>query len=140
MKKRKLADNPNEQVGDYMSCPVLSIDLEQTVEEAAKVMHDKNVGSLLVKEGEDFVGIVTETDLTRKVLAQGLKNQEVPVKDVMMAPLLTIDCHEPLVEANQFMAKKHIRHLGVTENDQVVGMLSVRDLVHYYSNPRMRSW
>ena len=140
MKKRKAASNPNEEIGDYMISPVLSVGPDTSTQEAAQLMESKHVGSLLVKEGESFVGIITETDLTRKILAKGLKDKNPNVREVMTAPLQTIDCHEPIVDANQLMANKRIRHIAVTENDQVVGMLSVKDLIHYYANPRMRSW
>lgn len=140
MKKRKAASNPNEEIGDYMISPVLSIGPDAAAQEAAQFMESKHVGSLLVKEGESFVGIITETDLTRKIVAKGLKDKNPKVRDIMTAPLQTIDCHEPIVDANQLMANKRIRHIAVTENGQVVGMLSVKDLIHYYANPRMRSW
>jgi len=139
MKKRKVS-NPIEEIGDYMISPVLSISAGSLAQEAAQTMESKNIGSLLVKEGENYVGIVTETDLTRKMLARGLQMETTKVSEIMTSPLLTVDCHEPLVEANQLMAKKKVRHLGVTENEKVVGLISVRDLVHYFSNPRMRSW
>jgi signal-transduction protein with cAMP-binding, CBS, and nucleotidyltransferase domain len=140
MKKRKVASNPNEEIGDYMVSPVLSVSSDTSTQEAAQLMESKHIGSLLVKDGETFVGIITETDLTRKIVAQGLQDKNPCVREIMTAPLQTIDCHEPIVDANQLMANKRVRHLAVTENDQVVGMLSVRDLIHYYANPRMRSW
>jgi signal-transduction protein with cAMP-binding, CBS, and nucleotidyltransferase domain len=140
MKKRKHASNPNEEIGDYMVSPVLSVAPDASAQEAAQLMESKHIGSLLVKDGETFVGIITETDLTRKILAQGLQDKNPTVREIMTAPLRTIDCHEPIVDANQLMANKRIRHLAVTENGEVVGMLSVKDLIHYYANPRMRSW
>ncbi len=140
MKKRKVASNPNEEIGDYMVCPVLSVSPDTSVQEAAQLMESKHIGSLLVKEGETFVGIITETDLTRKLVARGLQDKNPRVGEIMTAPLQTIDCHEPIVEANQRMASKRVRQLAVTEKDEVVGMLSVKDLIHYYANPRIRSW
>lgn len=140
MRKRKPKPNPNEEIGDYMASPVLSIAPDASTQEAAQIMESKHVGSLLVKDGDTYVGIVTETDLTRKIVARGLQDKDSKVSDIMTAPLQTIDCHEPIVDANQLMANKRIRHIAVTENDQVVGMLSVKDLIHYFANPRMRSW
>jgi signal-transduction protein with cAMP-binding, CBS, and nucleotidyltransferase domain len=140
MKKRKVASNPNEEIGDYMASPVLSVGPDASTQEAAQLMESKHVGSLLVKDGDTYVGIITETDLTRKIVARGLKDENSKVSDIMTTPLQTIDCHEPIVDANQLMANKRIRHIAVTENDQVVGMLSVKDLIHYFANPRMRSW
>jgi signal-transduction protein with cAMP-binding, CBS, and nucleotidyltransferase domain len=140
MKKIKVASNPNEEIGDYMASPVLSVGPDASTQEAAQLMESKHVGSLLVKDGDTYVGIITETDLTRKIVARGLKDENSKVSDIMTTPLQTIDCHEPIVDANQLMANKRIRHIAVTENDQVVGMLSVKDLIHYFANPRMRSW
>ncbi len=140
MKKRKPASNPNEEIGDYMASPVLSVAPDASTREAAQIMESKHVGSLLVKDGDTYVGIITETDLTRKIVAQGLNDESSKVSDIMTTPLQTIDCHEPIVDANQLMANKRIRHIAVTENDEVVGMLSVKDLIHYFANPRMRSW
>ncbi len=140
MRKRKPASNPNEEIGDYMASPVLSVGPDASTQEAAQLMESKHVGSLLVKDGDTYVGIITETDLTRKIVARGLKDENSKVSDIMTTPLQTIDCHEPIVDANQLMANKRIRHIAVTENDQVVGMLSVKDLIHYFANPRMRSW
>ncbi len=140
IRRKKVASNPNEEIGDYMVSPVLSIAPDAAAQEAAQLMESKHIGSLLVKEGETFVGIITETDLTRKMLAKGLQDKNPSVRDIMTAPLQTNDCHEPIVDANQLMANKRIRHIAVTENDEVVGMLSVKDLIHYYANPRMRSW
>ena len=140
IRKRKVASNPNEEIGDYMVSPVLSISPDVTAQEAAQLMESKHIGSLLVKEGETFIGIITETDLTRKIVAGGLQDKNPCVREIMTAPLQTIDCHEPIVDANQMMAKKRVRHIAVTDNDAVVGILSVKDLIHYYANPRMRSW
>ncbi len=140
MKKRKPAPNLNEEIGDYMASPVLSIAPDASTQEAAQLMESKHIGSLLVKDGDTYVGIITETDLTRKILARGLEDKNSKVSDIMTAPLQTLDCHEPIVDANLLMANKRIRHIAVTENDQVVGMLSVKDLIHYFANPRMRSW
>jgi signal-transduction protein with cAMP-binding, CBS, and nucleotidyltransferase domain len=140
MKKREVASNPNQEIGNYMVSPVLSISPDTSVQEAAQVMESKNVGSLLVKEGETFVGIITETDLIRKILAQGIQDKNPNIREIMTTPLITLDCHEPIVDANQLMSLNRIRHVVVTENDQVVGMLSIKDLIHYYANPRIRSW
>jgi len=122
-----------EDIGDYMSSPALSIDSELTVQEAAQQMHAKNIGALLVRLGREYVGIITETDLTRKVVALGLNLEITPVSSVMTKPFLSMDRFFPIEEAEEFMKKKGIRHLAVTEEDEVVGMLSVEDLVSCYS-------
>ena len=122
-----------DDIGDYMISPILSIDKESTVQEAAQFMVAHNIGSVLVKEFEEYVGIVTETDLTRKVLGQGLKPESTPIAEIMTSPILSMDRYLPVEEANRFMHKNKIRHLGVTEEDKIIGILSVKDLVAYFS-------
>jgi signal-transduction protein with cAMP-binding, CBS, and nucleotidyltransferase domain len=122
-----------DEIADYMISPILSIDLESTVQEAAQFMVAHSIGSVLVKEFEEYVGIVTETDLTRKVLGKGLNPESTPIAEIMTSPILSLDCYLPVEEANRFMHKNKIRHLGVTEEDKIVGILSVKDLVAYFS-------
>ena len=122
-----------DEIGDYMISPILSIDLESSVQEAAQFMMAHNIGSVLVKEFEEYVGIVTETDLTRKVLGKGLNAESTPVAEIMTSPILSLDCYLPVEEANRFMHKNKIRHLAVTEEEKIVGILSVKDLVSYFS-------
>jgi signal-transduction protein with cAMP-binding, CBS, and nucleotidyltransferase domain len=122
-----------DDIGDYMSSPVISIDSELTVQEAAQQMHAKNVGALLVRVGGEYVGIITETDLARKVVALGLNLETTLVSSVMTKSFLSMDRYIPVEEAEEFMKKHKIRHLAVTEEDEVVGMLSVKDLVSCYS-------
>ena len=127
------------EISDYMSSTVISVESDSTVEETAQLMHEKNIGSLLIKENDEYIGIVTETDLTRKVLGAGLDPKTTKVTAVMTPqPIITLDCHLPVTEANAYMAKKKIRHLPVTENDKIVGMISVKDLVSFFANPRLR--
>jgi len=127
------ADSLLDDIGDYMSSPVFSIDHDSTVQEAAQYMRLSNVGSLLVKEFDDFVGVVTETDLTRKVVGGGLNPETTPISEVMTQPVQSMDRFLPVEEANKFMHKNKIRHLAVTEEEKIVGMLSVKDLVAYYA-------
>ena len=122
-----------DEIGDYMISPILSIDLESSVQEAAQFMMAHNIGSVLVKEFEEYVGIVTETDLTRKVLGKGLNAESTPVLEIMTSPILSLDCYLSVEEANRFMHKNKIRHLAVTEEEKIVGILSVKDLVSYFS-------
>ena len=122
-----------EEVGNYMSSPVLSISSELTVQDAAQQMHAKKVGALLVMADDKYVGILTETDLTRKVIAKGLSPETTLVSAIMTKEILSMDRYMPLEEAEGFMKSKNIRHLAVTESDEIVGMLSVKDLITCYS-------
>ena len=127
------ADSLLDDIGDYMSSPVFSIDHDSTVQEAAQYMRVSNVGSLLIKEFDDFVGIVTETDLTRKVVGGGLNPESTPISKIMTQPVQSMDRFLPIEEANNFMHKNKIRHLAVSEDEKIVGMLSIKDLVAYYA-------
>ena len=76
-----------------------------------------------------MVGLVTETDVVRKVIAAGLPARSTSVGAVMNAPLIQIDIDDTACDASRLMAEKRIRHVAVTEDNKVVGLLSVRDLV-----------
>ena len=75
---------------------------------------------------------------TRKVLVQGLCPNTSRVSEIMTQPIISLDCHLPVTEANAYMAKKKMRHLAITDNGKIVGMISVRDLVSFFANPRFR--
>ncbi len=121
-----------DEVGEYMSSPVLRIDSEASVQEAAIMMEKSHVGSLIVEKYGDDVGILTEKELTQKVLAKGVNPEELKVSEVM-SKVHTMDRYMLIEEANQYMHKNRIRHLAITDDDKIVGMLSVKDLVAYFS-------
>jgi signal-transduction protein with cAMP-binding, CBS, and nucleotidyltransferase domain len=116
-----------------MQTTMETIASERTVLEATQTMAEKRIGSLLVLEAGDMVGIVTETDVLRKVIATGLPASSTNVGAVMNAPLTQIDINDTARDASQLMAEKRIRYLTVTEDNKVVGLLSVRDLVKVVS-------
>jgi CBS domain-containing protein len=116
-----------------MQTTMETIASERTVLEAAQIMAEKRIGSLLVLEAGDMVGIVTEPDVVRKVIAAGLPASSTNVGAVMNAPLIQIDIDDSARDASRLMAEKRIRHIAVTEDHKVVGLLSVRDLVRVVS-------
>ena len=91
-------------------------------------------GLTLVKKGADYIGILSETDIVRKALAEGLGPETCTVEQVMSAPIITIDVEQSIANANEIMSARKIRHLVVTERGEVAGIISVRDLVLYYKN------
>ncbi len=130
---------PRQEISDYMTTPILSIKSNASALETAQLMSDKNIGCLLVKEKSEFVGIITETDLTRKVIRKGINSDSIKISEIMTTgPIHTLDCHQSVTDANSFMAQKKIRHLPITDGGKIVGMLSVRDLVSFFANPRLR--
>lgn len=126
-------DNVYRPLSVLMRTTMATIASERTVLEAAQAMAEKRIGSLLVLEAGVMVGIVTETDVVRKVLAARLPASSTPVGAVMNAPLIQIDINHTVRDASRLMADKRIRHLVVTEDKKVVGLLSVRDLVKMVS-------
>ena len=104
-----------------------------TVLEAAQTMAEKRIGSLLVLEAGDMIGIVTETDLVRKVIAARLPASSTPIGAIMSYPLIQIDINHTVRDASRLMAEERVRHLAVTEESKVVGLLSLRDLVKMVS-------
>jgi CBS domain-containing protein len=126
-------DNVYRPLGVLMRKTMATIASERTVLEAAQVMTEKQIGSLLILEARDLVGIVTETDVVRKVLAARLSPSSTLVGAVMSYPLVQIDINHTVRDASRLMAEKRIRHLAVTEENKIVGLLSVRDLVKMVS-------
>ena len=120
-------------IDDYMISIVPSIDIDSSVQEAAMFMTANNIGSLLVKKFDEYVGIVTETELARKVLGKGLNRESIGIEEFMTSPIFSMDRYLPVEEANRFMHKNKIRHLRVTEEDKIVSILSMKDFVTYFS-------
>jgi CBS domain-containing protein len=108
---------------------VWSVSPDTSVLEAIKKMADKRIGALLVLDRGKPVGIVSERDYARKVILQGRSSQETPVKDVMTTRVVCARPDLNVEECMAIMTDKHIRHLPVMEGDEVLGMISIGDLV-----------
>ena len=119
-------------VRDFMSKNVITIDVQGTVLEAAKLMHQQDVGDLVVMEGAVAKGIVTERDLVRRVMAQK-KPLEIKVSEIMSDPLITIDEESPLRDAARKLVKYKIRRLPVTRNNVLVGIIATSDFARHLS-------
>ena len=117
-----------------MRSVVQSISPDATVCDAARHMRAAKVGALLVQEGTSYLGIVSEADLVRKVLAESLVPAQILVRSVMSAPLIMIDVAASAHDASDAMVQAGIRHLAVVNGGEVVGVLSVRDLLQYFKN------
>ena len=119
-------------VGQLTTRAVHLIHDEASIQDAARSMYTKRIGSLLVKKEDDFVGIVTETDVVRAVAEQPAKVGQLTVKELMSSPIITIDRKMAPHYARDLMADRKIRHLAVTEEGKIVGIISVRDLLAYF--------
>ena len=100
----------------------------------AQRLRDARVGAMLVADHGDYVGIVSEADLVRKAMASGAPAEQVLACTVMSTPVMTIDIAQSAHDASDLMAERGIRHLVITEEGRVVGMISVRDLLRYFKN------
>ena len=108
---------------------VWSIAPERTVFEAIQLMAEKNVGALLVMEGKRLVGIFSERDYTRKVILHGKSSRMTPVQEILSSKVVTVAPEETLDDAMRKMTDFRIRHLPVLEEDEVIGIVSIGDLV-----------
>ena len=108
---------------------LVTIDENGTVLEAARLMVQKNRGSVLAARSGEPVGILTERDILRKVVSQALDAGSTKIKDVMTSPPTTIDYNKPLREAVELMVRKGLRRMLVTENGRIVGIFTMRDIV-----------
>jgi CBS domain-containing protein len=101
------------------------------IQEAAMQMDAKNISALITTENQKHIGIVTERDFTRKVVAEGLSLAD-PISKIMNTPLYTMDKNQHIFEAIEIMKDKNTRHISVTENDSVVGILTIKNTFSYY--------
>ncbi|TKB65978.1 MAG: CBS domain-containing protein [Nitrospira sp.] len=101
---------------------------------AARIMRDRGIGSLFVTNDREIIGIITDTDMMRRVVAAGTDATKTTVEQIMSAPIMTIEENKTILDANDLMAKSHLRHLGVTREGVLVGLISVRDLVVFLTN------
>ena len=119
-----------ESIESQMTTPLISIYSEATAKEAAQLMKEKRIGSLLIKGYEGYVGIVSERDLVYKVVGEGLDPNTVPLSSIMTESILSIEKTASSSEASILMLEYKINHLTITENDDIVGILSVKGFVH----------
>ena len=116
-----------------MKRAIETLDTRETISAAARVMTEKRIGSVFVKETDEIVGIVTETDIVRKALAERLNPTISPLGSLLNFPLLDIDLNRSIRDACEIMANQHVRHLVVRDRQKIVGVISIRDLVKMVS-------
>ncbi|MGH7254696.1 MAG: CBS domain-containing protein [Nitrospirales bacterium] len=121
------------QVADYMAPQIRSVGADASLQEASRLMQKWQVGSLLVSNGRDYIGIITDTDLARGVVAQGLNSATTLVRTCMRKPPVTIEGDQPIIEGVRLMKEKGTRHLAVTEGGNIIGVISVSNILRYYS-------
>jgi CBS domain-containing protein len=127
MTVNKLAEILGEKGGD-----VLEIDGGSSVLDAVQLMVENNVGSLLVTERGEVMGIVTERDYLRRVTLEG-RTEDAPVREIMSSPLVVATLETTVDECMAMMTDRRIRHIPVVDEEKVVGLVSIGDLVKFKS-------
>lgn len=117
------------RVGQIMNSPVITALPNETAKDLALKMIQYKVGSIVITESEEPIGIVTDKDMVIKIIARDLKSSEVKARDIMSSPLHTIDSEKDIREAARAMRKLGIKKLGVTRNNKLVGIITMSDIV-----------
>ena len=112
---------------------VLRIEADASVFDAVKRMVEANVGSLLVTEGAEIKGIVTERDYLRRVAHEGRTDKETPVREIMSSPLIVVTPETTIDECMALMTDRRIRHVPVVDGGEVAGIVSIGDVVKFKS-------
>ena len=112
---------------------VWNVPSDATVYAAMKMMADKDVGALLVMDGEHLAGVLSERDYARKVILQGRSSKETLVREIMTEPMITITPECTVDEAMRLITTNRIRHLPVVCDGKVQGVISIGDLVQWIS-------
>ncbi len=116
-------------VKDIMSKTLISVNPGTTAFQVAKMMEQGGIGAVLVKENDNLVGIVTDRDYATKIAANNLPF-DTPVQKIMSSPLITINHNESISAAAEMMSSKKIRKLAVSDNGNIIGLITSTDLVN----------
>lgn len=113
------------------SSSTISVSPESTVFEALELMGEKNIGALLVMEQNKFVGIFTERDYARKVILKGKASKDIQIREIMTEHPITVSSDTTIEDCMHLMTNKFIRHLPVMEGEELIGIISIGDVVRY---------
>ena len=115
-------------VKDIMTKAIISVNTETTVFQVAKMMEQSGIGAVLVNKGGNLSGIITDRDYATKIVSHNLSS-DTPVATIMSSPLITINYNESISAAAERMTDKKIRKLAVTDNGNIIGLVTSTDLV-----------
>lgn len=120
-----------KQLLSTKSVQLFSVTQQTSVLDALKVMMEKNISALLILDGQELKGIFTERDYARKIILHGKSSADTLIHEVMTANPITVLPSDSIDYCMGLMTDKHIRHLPVMENDQLLAMLSIGDMVKF---------
>jgi CBS domain-containing protein len=110
---------------------VWTIPASATVFEAVSLLAEKQIGALPVLDGDRLIGIFSERDYARKIVLEGRSSRTTPVRDIVSTPIVSVTSHQTLEDAMRLMTEKRIRHLPVIDDDQMIGLVSIGDMVNW---------
>ena len=114
---------------DQSNRPVYSVGPNATVREALEVMAQQNIGALLVLDDDSLAGIFSERDYARKVVLKGKSSSDAKVSEIMTSKVITINTKHTIDQCMQIMTDNHIRHLPIVNDQNVIGLISIGDVV-----------
>lgn len=121
-------------LAEVMRKNVQSVEHTSPISEAAQLMKQEGFRALLVTHNNDFVGILTDTDIVRKGVAESKDLTSMSVESIMTAPFVTIESHQSPREAQEMMSDEDVRHLVVREGKTITGLVSIRNLLVFYKS------
>lgn len=121
------------QVAEHMSTDIRSVQQDATLQDAGRLMQKWKTGSLLVTDARTYVGFITDSALAQEVVANGVDPKTTSVAACMRAPLVSIEGDRPIIEAVRLMKDRATRHVAVTQDGQIIGVISVSNILRYYS-------
>ena len=127
--------NPNGTISELLnakdSSTVWTVSPETMVFDAIQLMADKNIGALLVTEGDKLVGIISERDYTRKVALKGKSSKQTAVREIITGQVIHVEPGHTIEDCMRLMTDHRIRHLPVLEGSRIIGIVSIGDLVNW---------
>ena len=120
-----------DEILQHKPAQLWTIPPDATVFDAIKLMAEKNIGALLVMSGERLVGVISERDYTRKVAIKGKSSRETMVREIVSSPVIAATPAHTVEECMRLMTENRVRHLPVLDGEQVIGVLSIGDLVNW---------
>jgi CBS domain-containing protein len=117
------------QLLEAKSPEIIAIRPEAPVIDAIRLMAERGIGALLVMQGARLAGILSERDYARKIVLQGRSSRDTPVRDIMTAEVVTVAPGDSIDHCMQLVTDRRIRHLPVVDGGEVIGVLSIGDLV-----------
>lgn len=110
---------------------VCTVGAEVMVLDAVRTMGEKDIGSLVVVEGDEVLGVISERDYSRKIVLKGRTSRDTKVGEVLDSPVIVVKPETPIEECMQLMTEERVRHLPVVDQGRLIGIISIGDLVRW---------